>query len=232
MLTLRRAAERGRADHGWLYTQHTFSFADYYDPGHMGFGALRVINEDRVAAGKGFPTHGHKDMEILSYVLEGTLEHKDSLGNGSTILPGEVQRLSAGTGVRHSEYNPSPAEAVHFLQIWIVPSEPGLDPEYEQRAFGEERLGRLCLVASLDGREGSLRIRQDASVYASLLARGERVTHALARARRAWVQVVAGSCVVNEQELAAGDGLGITNEPGVIITVAREAHVLLFDLGM
>jgi redox-sensitive bicupin YhaK (pirin superfamily) len=232
MLTLRRSADRGREDHGWLHTQHTFSFAEYYDPRHMGFGALRVINEDKVAPGKGFPTHGHKDMEILSYVLSGALEHKDSLGNGGAIVPGEVQRMSAGRGVRHSEYNPSADAPVHFLQIWIVPSEPGLDPGYEQRAFGDERRGRLLLVASQHGRDGSLTMNQDASVYAAMLEDGACVAHALARARRGWLHVAEGMCVVNGEELAAGDAVGITNEPEIAVAARGKAHVLLFDLGM
>jgi hypothetical protein len=185
---VRRASERGLADHGWLKSFHTFSFADYHDPAHMGFRSLRVINEDRVQPGQGFGTHGHQDMEILSYVLEGQLEHKDSMGTGSVIRPGDVQRMSAGTGVRHSEYNPSSSEPVHFLQIWFLPDRRGLKPSYEQKTFpAAERTGKLRLVASPDGRDGSLTIHQDASLYASLLGRGESVTHTLAAGRAVWL---------------------------------------------
>src|SRR5512143_319782 len=216
MLTLRKSDERGHADHGWLDTRHTFSFADYYDPRFMGFRDLRVINEDRVRPGAGFPTHGHADMEILSYVLEGSLEHRDSLGNGSVIRSGEFQRMSAGTGVRHSERNPSSTEPLHFLQIWLLPEHRGLSPAYEQKAFPEsERRGRLRLVASPDRQDGSLEIHQDVRLYASLLARGEKAVLDLVAGRHAWIQVTRGSARVNGTELEAGDGAAISKEPRV-----------------
>ncbi len=233
MITVRRAQDRGRADHGWLDTRHTFSFAEYHDPRHMGFGPLRVINEDRVKPGAGFGTHGHRDMEILSYVLEGELAHRDSMGNGSVIRPGEVQRMTAGTGVTHSEANPSPERPVHFLQIWIIPERQGLQPGYEQRAFPEaERRGRLRLVASSDGRDGSLTVHQDAAVFVALLAHGEAVSHALATGRRAWVQVARGSVTVGGERLTAGDGASIEHEDAVRIAGdgPEAAEVLLFDL--
>jgi redox-sensitive bicupin YhaK (pirin superfamily) len=233
MITIRRAEERGHADHGWLDTRHTFSFADYHDPAHMGFGDLRVVNEDRVRAGAGFGTHGHRDMEILSYVLEGELAHRDSMGNGSTIRPGEVQRMSAGTGVRHSETNPSRERPVHFLQIWILPSEQGLAPGYEQKAFpAEERRGKLKLVASPDGRDGSVTIHQDARVSIALLAGGERLRHEIARGRRAWVQVARGEVGVNGARLRAGDGAAVEGEAALEIEGKGppEAEVLVFDL--
>ena len=229
MITIRRANERGHFDHGWLDTYHTFSFADYYDPAHMGFRTLRVINDDRVAPGRGFGTHGHRDMEIVTYVLEGTLGHRDSMGTGSLIRPGEVQRMSAGTGVMHSEMNPSRDEAVHLLQIWILPERHGLKPEYEQKVFpAEERNGKLRLVASHDGSDGSLTIHQDASIYATTLSAGQSVTHPLAAGRGAWVQVARGSVIVNGQTLAEGDGAAIEEEP--TITIAGDGEVLLFDL--
>jgi len=234
MITIRRAEERGHADHGWLDTRHTFSFADYHDPAHMGFGDLRVINEDRVQPGAGFPTHGHRDMEIISYVLEGELAHRDSLGNGSTIRPGEVQRMSAGTGVRHSEMNASASQPVHFLQIWILPSQRGLAPGYEQRAFpSEERRGRLRLVASPDGRDGSVTVHQDARLSIALLADGERVRHELASGRRAWVHVARGELTVNGSRLRAGDGAAVEDEVALEIegTSTPAAEVLVFDLG-
>ena len=234
MITIRRAEERGHADHGWLDTRHTFSFADYHDPAHMGFGDLRVINEDRVQPGAGFPTHGHRDMEIISYVLEGELAHRDSLGNGSTIRPGEVQRMSAGTGVRHSEMNASASQPVHFLQIWILPSQRGLAPGYEQRAFpSEERRGRLRLVASPDGRDGAVTVHQDARLSIALLADGERVRHELASGRRAWVHVARGELTVNGSRLRAGDGAAVEDEVALEIegTSTPAAEVLVFDLG-
>jgi len=234
MITIRRAEERGHADHGWLDTRHTFSFADYHDPAHMGFGDLRVINEDRVQPGAGFPTHGHRDMEIISYVLEGELAHRDSLGNGSTIRPGEVQRMSAGTGVRHSEMNASASQPVHFLQIWILPSQRGLAPGYEQRAFpSEERRGRLRLVASPDGRDGSVTVHQDARLSIALLADGERVRHELASGRRGWVHVARGELTVNGSRLRAGDGAAVEDEVALEIegTSTPAAEVLVFDLG-
>ena len=236
MITIRRSTERGRGDHGWLDTRHTFSFADYHDPRYTGFRSLRVINEDRVAPGAGFPTHGHRDMEIISYVLAGALEHKDSLGTGSVIRPGDVQRMSAGTGVLHSEYNHSKAEPVHFLQIWLLPAERGIAPGYEQIAISEQdKRGRLRLVASPDGREGSVTIRQDAWLYATVLAPGESVAHALAPGRHAWVQVARGALSLNGQRLDQGDGATVTAEP--VITLAGDAsangpaEALLFDLG-
>ena len=205
MLEVRKANERGHADHGWLRSFHSFSFADYYDPRHMGFGPLRVINEDRVQPGKGFGTHGHRDMEIVSYVLEGALEHKDSIGNGSVIRPGDVQRMSAGTGVRHSEFNPSPRELVHFLQIWIEPSVAGIAPGYEEKHFdAASKRGRLRLVASPDGRDGSVKIHQDAYLYAALLDGAERVAHAVAPGRRIYVHVARGK--VDGERPAARSG--------------------------
>ncbi|HEY3500898.1 MAG TPA: pirin family protein [Polyangiaceae bacterium] len=231
MLKLRPAKERGYADHGWLKSFHTFSFADYYDPAHMGFRALRVINEDRVAPGNGFGTHGHRDMEIVSYVLEGALEHKDSIGTGSVIRPGEVQRMTAGTGVRHSEKNPSSSELVHFLQIWLLPQRPGLAPSYEQKAFAEsEKRGRLRLVASEDGRDGSVTIQTPATLYAGLFDGGESAEHPLAPGRHAWVQLARGSLSVNGVELRAGDGAALEGEPAVRLSGGEQAEVLVFDL--
>jgi redox-sensitive bicupin YhaK (pirin superfamily) len=230
MITIRRAGERGHADHGWLDTYHTFSFADYYDPAHMGFRALRVINEDRVRGGRGFGTHGHRDMEIISYVLEGALGHRDSMGTDGVIRPGEVQRMSAGTGVMHSEMNASEGEVVHFLQIWILPERNGIAPGYEQKQFDDaEKRGRLRLVASPDARDGSLKIHSDVSVYTTLLDDGESVTHEYASGRYGWVQVARGEVEVNGQKLSAGDGAAIENESSVTIT-GKGAEVLLFDL--
>jgi quercetin 2,3-dioxygenase len=231
MITRRLAHERGHAQHGWLDSYHTFSFADYYDPRHMGFRTMRVINEDRVQPGKGFGTHPHRDMEIISYVLEGALEHKDSLGTGSVISPGEVQRMSAGTGVTHSEFNPSRAEPVHFLQIWILPERAGLPPSYEQRAFSaEEKQGKLRLVASRDGREGSVTIHQEVDLYTSLLAPGEAVTHGLTPGRHAWIQVARGAITLNDTALSAGDGAAVSGETLLTVTAKDQADVLLFDL--
>ncbi len=231
MIELRKSEQRGRENYGWLDTRHTFSFGAYYDPEHMGFRALRVINDDRVAAGAGFPSHPHRDMEILTYVLEGALEHKDSMGNGSIIRPGDVQRMSAGTGVVHSEFNHSNTEPLRFLQIWIVPDGRGLSPEYEQRAFGtEERRGRLRLVASPDGSEGSLTIHQDARLYAALIASGESVSHALAPNRCAWVHVARGTLRMGDLELREGDGAAITDTRSIDLTGIDAAEVLLFDL--
>ena len=231
MMTLRRSEDRGLADHGWLKSFHSFSFADYHDPAHMGFGALRVINEDRVQPGMGFGTHGHRDMEIVSYVLEGELEHKDSLGNGSVIRPGNVQRMSAGTGVRHSEYNPSAKEGVHFLQIWIEPAQRGIDPGYEEKHFGAEaKRGRLRLIASPDGRDGSVTLHQDALVFASLFDGAETAVHALATGRRAYVHVARGEITVNGQALRAGDALKASGEREIRLSEGRGAEVLLFDL--
>jgi hypothetical protein len=233
MITIRRAEDRGHADHGWLDSRHTFSFADYHDEEHMGFRALRVINEDRVAPGQGFGTHGHRDMEIISYVLEGALGHKDSMGTGSSIRPGEVQRMSAGTGVLHSEMNASRDEPVHFLQIWILPDRGGHAPSYEQKAFPEaDRRGKLRLVASPDGLDGSLRIHQDARLYLGLLGPGERASHPLAPGRAAWVQVARGEATVNGQALRAGDGAAIEGEAAVEVAGGGTgvADVLVFDL--
>src|SRR5215813_10907972 len=231
MITRRLAQDRGHAQHGWLDSYHTFSFADYYDPRHMGFRTLRVINEDRVQPGKGFGTHPHRDMEIISYVLEGALAHKDSLGTGSVIRPGEVQRMTAGTGVTHSEFNPSRTEPVHFLQIWLLPERAGLPPSYEQRAFPtEEKQGRLRLVASPDGREGSVTIHQAVDLYASLLAPGQAVTHRLTPGRHAWVQVARGTVRLNDTALSAGDGAAASEETLLTMTATDPAEVLLFDL--
>ncbi len=232
MITVRPAAERGSADHGWLRSQHSFSFADYYDPQHMGFGALRVINEDRVAPGTGFGTHGHRDMEILSYVLDGELEHKDSLGNGSVIRPGDVQRMSAGKGVLHSEFNGSSERPVHFLQIWIEPAVKGGKPGYEQTHFGAEaKRGKLRLIASPDGRDYSVRLQQDAEVFAGLFDGGEHAEYALAPGRRAYVHVARGRIVVNGHALGAGDALKATEEPRIVLERGEDCEVLLFDLG-
>jgi len=231
MMELRRSEERGHADHGWLKSFHSFSFAEYRDPAHLGFGALRVINEDRVQPGTGFGTHGHRDMEIISYVLEGALEHKDSLGNGSVIRPGSVQRMSAGTGVRHSEYNPSASEDVHFLQIWLEPAVRGAAPSYEEKLFdAASKRGRLRLVASPDGREDSVTIHQDALVYAALLDGAEAAVHAPAKGRRAYVHVARGEVSVNGQALRAGDALKATGEREIRLEAGRGAEVLLFDL--
>jgi hypothetical protein len=231
MIRQRRAVERGHFDHGWLDTYHTFSFAGYYDPAQMGFRALRVINQDRVQPKKGFPTHPHRDMEIVTYVLEGALEHKDSMGNGGVIRPGEVQRMSAGTGLTHSEYNHSGSEPVHFLQIWIQPDESGFAPSYEQKAFAaDERRGRLRLVASRAGREGSVSYHTDTDLYATLLAPGQTVTHPLRPGRHAWLQVACGAVQMNGRELAAGDGAAVSGEPAITIAATDHAEVLLFDL--
>ncbi len=231
MLELRKAGDRGHANHGWLDSFHSFSFADYYDPAHMGFGALRVINEDRIQPGKGFGTHGHRDMEIISYVLEGALAHKDSMGNGSSIVPGDVQRMSAGKGVLHSEYNHAADSVTHFLQIWIEPDVTGIPPSYEQTHFdAASRRGRLRLVASPDGREGSVRIHQDAYVYAALLDGAERAAQALAGGRRAYVHAARGNVTVNGQPLAAGDALKATDTAEIVLENGDKAEVLLFDL--
>ncbi|HWQ38209.1 MAG TPA: pirin family protein [Burkholderiales bacterium] len=231
MTEIRKGRERGFADHGWLQSHHTFSFADYYDPGHMGFGVLRVINEDRVAPGQGFGAHPHRDMEIISYVLEGALEHRDSMGNGSVIRPGDVQRMSAGTGVFHSEYNPSRTDRVHFLQIWIEPARYGVPPSYEQKHFSaEDKRGRLKLVASPDGRDGSVTIHQDARVYAALLDGAERAEHTIQMGRRAYVHVARGRATVNGHPLEAGDALKATGEQRIVIEQGEGAEVLLFDL--
>jgi quercetin 2,3-dioxygenase len=232
MITLRKAAERGHANHGWLDSHHTFSFADYYDPSHMGFRSLRVINEDRVEGGGGFPTHGHRDMEILTYVLDGALEHKDSMGNHGLIKPGEVQRMSAGTGVRHSEANASGTTPVHFLQIWVEPADRDLTPSYEQKMFAsDEKKGRLKLVASRDAREGSVTVHQDVSLYAGLFGNGERAELTLASNRHAWVHVARGKVKVNGHALEDGDAVAISKESKVEIEGVDGGEVLVFDLG-
>jgi len=233
MITVRRASDRGHFDHGWLDTSHTFSFADYRDPEHMGFRALRVINQDRVRPGQGFGTHGHRDMEILSYVLSGALAHRDSTGGGGMIRPGEVQRMTAGTGVTHSEFNGSEREEVHFLQIWILPDRPGHRPSYEQKAYPEEeRRGRLRLVASPDGALGSTIIHRDARVYASLLGPGVRLRHPLSPGRAAWVQVARGEVELNGQLLHPGDGAAVEGEEALALAGQGpgEAELLLLDL--
>jgi redox-sensitive bicupin YhaK (pirin superfamily) len=231
MNEIRRSAERGQADHGWLKSFHTFSFADYQDPEHVEFGPLRVINEDRVQAGKGFGTHSHRDMEIISYVLSGELAHQDSMGNGSTIHPGDVQLMSAGTGVRHSEFNPSQSQLVHFLQIWIHPAAQGIAPSYQEKRFpaGEKR-GMLRLIASPDRAQGSLLIHQDARVYAGLFDASERATLALAPGRRAYVHVARGAVTVNGAALETGDALKVTDSATLTVEQGRGAEVLVFDL--
>lgn len=231
MLEIRRSEDRGAAHHGWLQSQHTFSFGDYRDPQHTGFGPLLVINEDRVAPGMGFGTHGHRDMEIISYVLDGALEHKDSLGTGSVLHYGDVQRMSAGSGVRHSEFNGSKTEPVHFLQIWIEPNVKGIPPSYEEKHFApESKRGQLRLVASSDGRDGSVTIHQDAAIYAAILDGADRAEHALAGGRTGYVHVVRGQITVNGTVLTTGDALKIREESAVVLKHASGAEVLLFDL--
>jgi len=232
MINIRHAAERGTANFGWLDSRHTFSFGDYYDPKQMGFGPLRVINEDRVRPGAGFGTHAHQNMEIISYVLEGALEHKDSIGTGSVIRPGDVQIMSAGTGIRHSEFNHSVTEPVHFLQIWVVPDREGISPRYEQKTFPDaDKRGGLRLVGSPDGRDGSIVIYQDVELLAALLDAGDQVTHALRLGRRAWLQVVRGAVVVNGHDLATGDGVALEGEPALTVTAKiAGTEILVFDL--
>ena len=231
MITVRRSNERGHFDHGWLNTYHTFSFDQYYDPRYMGFRSLRVINEDFVAPGRGFPKHGHRDMEIITYILEGALKHEDSMGNGSIIRPGDVQRMTAGTGVRHSEQNASDQERVHLLQIWIRPHTVGLEPGYEQKAFSEdERRGRLRLIASEDGRDGSVEVHQDVSLFASVLPAGQEVEHTMDQQRSAWIQVARGAVEVNGENANQGDGLVVVGESSLRIRAQQDAEVLLFDL--
>ena len=231
MVTIRKAGERGHIQHGWLDTYHTFSFADYYDPKWMGFRSLRVINEDRVAPGQGFGTHPHRDMEILTYVLEGGLRHRDSMGNGEVIHPGEVQRMTAGTGLTHSEFNDSKSAPVHLLQIWIIPKRKGLTPGYEQKFFADdEKRGRLRLVASPEASDGSVKIHQDVRLHASLLGAGEEVRHKLAAGRAAWVQVARGSVTLNGQRLEQGDAAAVTDEATVKLVGVKDSEVLLFDL--
>ncbi len=232
MLAIRHAEERGLADFGWLNSRHTFSFGSYHDPRFMGFGPLRVINEDRVQPAQGFGTHGHRDMEIISYVLEGALEHKDSMGNGSIIRPGDVQRMSAGTGVEHSEYNASDTDPVHFLQIWVLPEKNGAAPGYEQKAFtAEEKRGRLRLVGSRDGRDGSVTIHQDVDLYATVLGKGDTVTHELTAGRKAWVQLARGSAALNGESLDPGDGVALQGPATITLSDASDAELLLFDMG-
>jgi quercetin 2,3-dioxygenase len=231
MISLRKSMDRGYADHGWLKSRHSFSFADYHDPAHMGFGNLRVINEDRIAAGTGFGTHGHRDMEILSYVLDGALAHRDNMGNGTTIVPGELQRMSAGRGVMHSEFNAAPETTTHFLQIWILPRERNIEPGYEQKAFTEsERRGRLRLIASPDGGAGSLTVHADASLYAGLFDGDEAAELALSPGRLGYVYVARGGVQVNGQALAAGDAALLRDEPQVELSQGRGAEVLVFEL--
>jgi redox-sensitive bicupin YhaK (pirin superfamily) len=231
MLQVRKSESRGKANHGWLNSHHSFSFGHYHDPEHVGFGPLLVINEDKVEGGQGFGTHGHRDMEIISYVLEGALEHKDSMGTGSVLHYGDVQRMSAGTGVRHSEFNGSQKEKVHFLQIWIQPSEVGIPPSYEEKHFTpESKLGQLRLIASNDGREGSVLVHQDAAIYATIMNTGDSLKHALAPGRVAYVHVIRGDVTVNGTALQGGDALKITNESLVTLEQATASEILVFDL--
>jgi hypothetical protein len=234
MITIRSAQARGKANFGWLDTHHTFSFGQYYDPQYMGFASLRVINEDRVSPGAGFPTHGHRDMEIVTYVLEGALEHKDSLGTGSIIYPGDVQRMSAGTGIQHSEYNPSASEGVHLLQIWILPEAESIQPSYEQKTFSTaDKQGKLRLVGSRDGREGSVVIHQDINLYASILGDRESVTHQLSPGRVAWVQIAKGELQLADLTLTAGDGAAIESESAITLTSrSPNSELLLFDMAV
>ncbi len=231
MLTVRKSHERGHFDHGWLNTYHTFSFDQYYDPRYMGFRSLRVINEDFVAPGRGFPTHGHRDMEIITYILEGGLKHEDSMGNGSVIRPGDVQRMTAGTGVRHSEKNASDVERVHLLQIWILPNAEDLQPAYEQKAFSQdERRGQFRLIASNEGRDGSVRLNQDVNLFGSILEAGQEVEHTMDPARYGWIQVARGSISVNGENTGQGDGVVIVGESSLRIKAQEDAEILLFDL--
>jgi redox-sensitive bicupin YhaK (pirin superfamily) len=231
MIVLRKSGDRGHANYGWLDTYYTFSFNTYYDPKHIHFRDLRVINEDRVAPGSGFGTHPHDNMEILTYVLEGALQHKDSMGTGSVIRPGDVQRMSAGTGVTHSEFNASKSDPVHLLQIWIFPEREGIEPGYEQKPFPEsEKLGRLRLVASQDGRQGSLTIHQNVDLYASILEKGGQASHKLEPGRHAWLQVARGGVTLNGQELNAGDGAAVSEETALQVRAQEKSEILLFDL--
>jgi redox-sensitive bicupin YhaK (pirin superfamily) len=231
MITIRKAEERGHFDFGWLRTYHTFSFGDYYDLKHRSFRTLRVINEDFVQPAHGFPTHGHRDMEIVTYILEGALEHRDSMGTGSIIRRGDAQRMSAGTGVRHSESNASADAPVHLLQIWIFPSEPGLKPEYEEKKFSdEEKRNKLRLIVSPDGAEGSVKIHQDAKIYASLLDEGTELVHIFEKGRAAWLQVAAGAVTLNGIDLKQGDGAAVNDESDIRLGAPQPAEVLLFDL--
>ncbi len=231
MIAIRKSEDRGQANHGWLEARHSFSFAGYHDPEHMGFGPLRVLNEDRILGGTGFGSHGHRDMEIITYILDGALAHRDSMGNGSTIRPGDVQRMSAGRGVMHSEFNAQPDASTHLLQIWIEPDRRGVEPSYEEKHFpAQSRQGLLCLVASNDGRDGSVAIHQDAALYATLLDENPPVTHRLAVGRRAYVHVARGEVTVNGQALSAGDALKAEGEREVVLEQGRGAEVLVFDL--
>jgi redox-sensitive bicupin YhaK (pirin superfamily) len=231
MLTVRRSRERGHFNHGWLNTYHTFSFDQYYDPRYMGFRSLRVINEDFVAPGRGFPTHGHRDMEIITYILEGALKHEDSMGNGSVIRPGDVQRMTAGTGVRHSEKNQSDTEPVHLLQIWILPNAEDLTPGYEQKAFSdEERRGQMRLIASGDGRDDSVHLNQDVSLYASILDAGQEVERVMDAKRYGWIQVAHGAITVNGEKAEQGDGVVVVGETNLIVEADEPSEILLFDL--
>ena len=231
MLTIRRSDDRGKSNWGWLDSRHTFSFGEYVDPAHMGFRSLRVINEDRVTPGQGFGTHPHRDMEILSYVIEGSMEHKDSMGTGSVIVPGELQRMTAGTGITHSEFNPSATDRLHFLQIWILPAHKGLEPGYEQRAFPmDTQRGQFVLVGSPDGRDGSLTIHQDVSLYAGRFDEGQAASYEFEPKRNGWVQVVRGSVLANGEELAAGDGGALTGAESLELRAMSDTEVLLFDL--
>lgn len=231
MMQIRRGLERGHVNHGWLESYHSFSFADYYDPDHMGFGDLRVINEDRVLGGEGFPPHAHQDMEIITYMLDGALAHRDSMGNSSIIHAGEVQRMSAGTGVRHSEYNASPDRQAHFLQIWLYPARAGIAPGYEQKAFGDaDKRNRLCLLVSPDGREASLSMNQNAFLYGTILDPERGLTHEFARGRKGYVHVARGSARVNGELLSTGDAVALSGVPAVSIQAEAEAELLLFDL--
>ena len=231
MITIRKANDRGHANHGWLDSYHTFSFADYYDPKFMGFRSLRVINEDQIAAKRGFGTHSHRDMEIITYVLEGALEHQDSMGNRSVMRPGEVQRMTAGTGVSHSEYNHSDRETTHLLQIWILPETQGLEPSYEQKAYSDaEKREKLRLIASQDGRDGSVKVHQDLNLYATVLGEGEQVNFSVKGDRQVWVQVARGSVMLNGQPLAQGDAAAVSQETRLDLTGKEPAEVLMFDL--
>ena len=231
MIQIRKSKERGHANHGWLDSHHTFSFANYYDAKFMGFHDLLVINEDRVTPGAGFGTHGHQDMEIISYVLKGALEHKDSLGTGSVLKPGDVQRMSAGTGVRHSEFNHSKSEALHFLQIWISPEQKDIEPSYEEKHFtSDEKKNQLKLIVSPDGKNGSLRIHQDAQVFASVLEKGITLKHSLNKSRNGWVQVIRGTIRINGQSLDEGDGAAITEEETLELRAMKDSEFLVFDL--
>jgi redox-sensitive bicupin YhaK (pirin superfamily) len=231
MVNIRRSGERGGGDHGWLNTRHTFSFSDYFDPRWMGFRSLRVINEDFVAPGAGFPMHPHRDMEIITYILQGKLEHRDSLGTGSVILPGDGQRMTSGSGIRHSEFNPSEADPTHLLQIWILPEKNGLRPSYEQKSFPEaEKRGKLRLIASRGGEDGSVRINQDAQLYVSLLSPGQQVSHVFDKDRHGWLQVAKGAVELNGTALDQGDGAAISKEDKISIKATKDSEVLLFDL--